>query len=103
MRFNLNAEKTQDEHYTVAFDFDHVVHAIEIRRGVAEFHEGFEGESEVTINLNKDLFLGIVVGGVDFADATAQGLITVEGDPTVVPKFFGSFDKPTDAPALTVR
>ena len=103
MRFNLNAEKTLDEHYTVAFDFDHVVHAIEIRRGVAEFHEGFEGESEVTINLNKDLFLGVVVGEVDLADATQKGLITVDGDATVVPKFFGSFDKPTDAPVLTVR
>ena len=57
----------------------------------------------MTIRLNKDSLLGIAVGGVDFDDATATGLITVEGDATVVPKFFGSFDKPTDAPVLTVR
>jgi len=103
MRFNLNAERTMDEHYVVAFDFGHATHAIEIRRGVAEYHENFQGKSAATINLDKDLFLGIVMEKVDFADATQKGLITVDGDATVVPKFFSSFDKPTDAPALTVR
>jgi alkyl sulfatase BDS1-like metallo-beta-lactamase superfamily hydrolase len=103
MRFNLNAEKTADEHYTVAFDFGHATHAIEIRRSVAEFHENFEGEPTVTIYLTKDLFLGVIMEKVDFADATEKGLITVEGDAVVVPKFFGSFDKPTNAPVLTVR
>jgi alkyl sulfatase BDS1-like metallo-beta-lactamase superfamily hydrolase len=103
MRFNLNAERTADEHYTVAFDFGHTAHAIEIRRGVAEFHEDFEGESAATIYLTKDLYLGIITEQVDFADAAKNGLITVKGDAVVVPKFFGSFDKPTNAPVLTVR
>jgi hypothetical protein len=43
------------------------------------------------------------MGQVDFADATKKGLITVDSDAAVVPKFFGSFDKPTYAPVLTVR
>ena len=103
MRFNLNADRTIDEHYVVAFDFGHTTHAIEIRRGVAEYHENFQGKSAATINLDKDLFLGIVMEKVDFADATQNGQITVDGDATVVPKFFSSFDKPTDAPALTLR
>ncbi len=103
MRFNLNADRTIDEHYVVAFDFGHTTHAIEIRRGVAEYHENFQGKSAATINLDKDLFVGIIMEKVDFADATQKGLITVDGDATVVPKFFGSFDKPTDAPALTLR
>jgi alkyl sulfatase BDS1-like metallo-beta-lactamase superfamily hydrolase len=103
MRFNLNADRTIDEHYVVAFDFGHTTHAIEIRRGVAEYHENFQGKSAATINLNKDLFLGIVMERVDFADANQKGLITVDGDAAVVPKFFSSFDKPTDAPVLTVR
>ncbi len=64
---------------------------------MAEFHEDFEGESAVTIHLNKELFLGVVAGQVDLAD------VAVDGDAAVVPKFFGSFDTPTDAPVLTVR
>ena len=103
LRFNLNAERTADEHYTVAIDFGHTAHAIEIRRSVAEFHENYEGEAAVTINLTKDLFLGLITEQIDFADATEKGQITVMGDADVVPKFFGSFDKPTNAPVLTVR
>ena len=103
MRFNLNAEKTADEHYTVAFRFGEKVHALEIRRSVAEFHDKFGGQAAVTINLTKDLFLGVITGKIDFADATEKGLITVTGDASVVPKFFSSFDKPTDRPVLTVR
>ncbi len=103
MRFNLNAEKTADDHYTVAFDFGHAAHAIEIRRSVAEFHENFEGKADATIKLTKELFLGVITGQVDFAEATKNGLITVEGDAALVPLYFASFDKPTDAPILTVR
>jgi len=68
MRFNLNAEKTADEHYTVAFKFGDKVHAVEIRRSVAEFHESYTGKPAVTISLTKELFLGIIMGKVDFAD-----------------------------------
>ena len=103
MRFNLNAERTADEHYTVAFRFGEKVHALEIRRGVAEFHDEFDGQATVTIKLTKDLFLGAITGQVDFADATEKGLIKMTGDASLVPKFFGSFDKPTDTPVLTVR
>ena len=103
MRFNLNAERTADEHYTVAFKFGDKVHAMEIRRSVAEFHESYSGEPAVTIDMTKDLFLGVIMGNVDFADATEEGQISVSGDASVVPKFFASFDTPTDTPVLTVR
>lgn len=87
----------------VAFDFGHATHAIEIRHSVAEYHEDFNGESAATVNLDKDLFLGVVMGQVDFTEATQKGLITVDGDQAAVSKFFSSFDKPTNAPVLTVR
>jgi alkyl sulfatase BDS1-like metallo-beta-lactamase superfamily hydrolase len=103
MRFNLNAERTADEHYTVAFKFGRKVHALEIRRSVAEFHETYSDKPTVTIDLTKDLFLGVITGNVDFNDAVEKGLIKVSGDGTVVPKFFASFDMPTNEPVLTLR
>ena len=57
----------------------------------------------MTINLTKDQFLGVITGQVDFAEATEKELITVAGDASLVPKFFGSFDRPTDTPVLVVR
>jgi len=103
IRFNLNAERTADEHYTVAFKFGSKIHAIEIRRGVAEFHETFTGNVATTIDLTKDLFLGVLAGKVDLNDAVKKGLIKISGDANVVPKFLASFDKPIDEPLLTIR
>jgi hypothetical protein len=44
---------------------------------------------------------------LDFTESSIssveEGLISISGDASVVPKFFASFDVPTDAPALTVR
>ena len=101
MRFNLHAKRTADEHYTVAFKFGRKVHAMEIRRSVAEFHETFLDEPAVTIDLTKDLFLGVITGNVDFNDAVEKVVIKGSGDATVVPKFFASFDKPTNEPCLS--
>jgi alkyl sulfatase BDS1-like metallo-beta-lactamase superfamily hydrolase len=103
MRFNLNAERTADEHYTVAFQFGDKLHALEIRRSVAEFHEDYTGEPDVTIALTKELYLGVISEQVDFNEATQEGLITIDGDEALVPRFFASFDKPTNVPVLTVR
>ncbi|MFQ5992405.1 MAG: alkyl sulfatase dimerization domain-containing protein [Nitrospiraceae bacterium] len=103
MRFNLNAERTVDQHYTVGFDFGHAKHAMEVRRGIVEFHETYSGDPDVTIGLTKDLFLGIISGGVDFAEAVEDGQITLEGDAPLATEFLASFDQPTDAPILTVR
>ena len=103
MRFNLNAEKTADDHYIVAFDFGHALHAIEIRHSIAEVHENFEGESAVTIKLTKELFLGVIMGEVDLAGAIESGVVNIKGEAALVPKYFASFDTPTAKPALTVR
>jgi alkyl sulfatase BDS1-like metallo-beta-lactamase superfamily hydrolase len=79
------------------------VHAVEIRRSVAQIHEYFSGDAEVTINLAKDQFLGTITGQVDCAEAIEKGLITVDGDASLVPRFFASFDRPTETPVLVVR
>ena len=79
-------------------DWEH--NLITIRSPKTEHHVG--GESS-TCCWPESSQPQCVVGQVDLADATQKGLITVEGDAAVVPKFFGSFDTPTDAPVLTVR
>lgn len=77
MRFNLNAEKTAEDHYTVAFQFGKKLHAMEIRRSIAEFHEYYSGTSEATVGLTKGLFLGTISGQVDFDNAVENGVIEI--------------------------
>ncbi|MGF1763915.1 alkyl/aryl-sulfatase [Aliivibrio kagoshimensis] len=105
MRFSLNSERSLDKHFTVAFEFDDYkeTHALEIRRSIAQFHKNFEGEAKATIKITKPVFLGLLVGKVDFTQAVKDGYIQIEGDATAVPEFFSLFDKPAENPKITLR
>jgi alkyl sulfatase BDS1-like metallo-beta-lactamase superfamily hydrolase len=103
LRFALNAEKTLDQHYTIAFKFGKSVHALEVRRGIAQFHENFKGKAKATVNLSKESFAGLILGKLDFADATKKGLITIDVDAAIVPVFFASLDAVNPEPLMTLR
>ncbi|RKF17432.1 MBL fold metallo-hydrolase [Alginatibacterium sediminis] len=105
MRFGLNAQRSQDQHFTVAFAFEDSdeTHALEIRRSVAQFHENFDGEPKATVHLTKPIFLGLLVGKVDFVKAVQDGYIQIDGDVKSVASFFSMFDKPAENPKVTLR
>ncbi|WP_338057175.1 alkyl sulfatase C-terminal domain-containing protein [Shewanella piezotolerans] len=105
LRFGLNADRSQDKHFTVAFEFTDTeeTHAVEIRRSVAQFHKDFEGAAKATVRLTKTVFLGMLVGKVDFTKAVKEGYIKLDGDANAVPEFFSLFDKPTENPKVTLR
>jgi alkyl sulfatase BDS1-like metallo-beta-lactamase superfamily hydrolase len=101
----LNAERSQDKHSTVAFEFDDYkeTHALEIRRSVAQFHENYQGDPKATIKLTKPVFLGLLVGKVDFVQGVKDGYIQIDGDAKAVTEFFELFDKPAENPKITLR
>jgi alkyl sulfatase BDS1-like metallo-beta-lactamase superfamily hydrolase len=103
MRFSLNAERTINHHYTIAFNFGDEVHALEVRRGLAQFHEDYNGTPAVTVNVSKNLFVGILLGTIDFTEKLAEGLITIDGKTQLAPQFFASHDKPAENPRITLR
>jgi alkyl sulfatase BDS1-like metallo-beta-lactamase superfamily hydrolase len=103
LRFSLNADRAMKEHFTIAFDFDNSIHAIEVRRGVAQFHENFKGEANATAKLNKEAFAGLVLGKVSLQDAIDKGMIKVSGDNAIVPTFFGLLDTVNPEPLPTLR
>ncbi|WP_259649839.1 alkyl/aryl-sulfatase [Shewanella sp. c952] len=105
LRFGLNAERSQDQHFTVAFEFADTdeTHAIEVRRSVAQFHKNYDNAAKATVKLTKPVFLGLLVGKVDFTNAVKGGYIKLEGDAKAVAEFFDLFDKPAENPKITVR
>ncbi|MDR9828911.1 alkyl sulfatase dimerization domain-containing protein [Vibrio sp. FNV 38] len=105
LRFSLNAERSADTHFTVAFEFSDYqeTHAVEIRRSIAQFHKDYDGEPKATVKLSKPVFLGLLVGKVDFATAVEKGYISIDGDAKSVPEFFALFDKPAENPKITLR
>ncbi len=105
LRFSLNAERSADQHFTIAFNFSDSkeTHALEVRRSVAQFHKDFDGQAKATVNLTKEVFLGLLVGKVEFTDAVKAGYITLDGEAATVPAFFALLDKPTENPKITLR
>ena len=105
MRFSLNSERSQDKHFTVAFEFDDYkeTHALEIRQSVAQFHKDYEGKPRATVKITKPVFLGLLVGKMDFTQAVQNGHIQIGGDATAVSEFFSLFDKPAENPKITLR
>ena len=122
LRFRLAAEKTLDVQMTFGIrlpDIDEH-YGLEIRRGVAQFHESLPESADVVLELNRSTLEKILLGqvesvGIDGVDpGTPQaGLIASfeSGDATLtrgtaedLKKFFSYFDPPSSEPIpLTVR
>lgn len=105
MRFSLNAQRSAEQHFTVAFQFDDYkeTHALEVRRGIAQFHENYEGEPVAIVMLTKRVYLALLVGKIDFVEAVKVGYIKIEGDPIAVADFYALFDSPVKNPKITLR
>jgi alkyl sulfatase BDS1-like metallo-beta-lactamase superfamily hydrolase len=106
LRVRLDADRAKDEHRTLAFSFTDTDEdcALEIRRGVAVFHEPAPDGVADTIVTTSDAIHQILLGEVTPADALAQGSITLRGDQQRVHEFLGFFEPPaSDPPKLSVR
>jgi alkyl sulfatase BDS1-like metallo-beta-lactamase superfamily hydrolase len=101
----LKAEDTLDRHLTVGFEFTDTqdAYAIEIRNGVAQFHETMPAATDAKLSLTKQVFLRIGAGRLSLADAIANGELAATGDVALVEQFFASFEPLAQEINLTVR
>jgi alkyl sulfatase BDS1-like metallo-beta-lactamase superfamily hydrolase len=105
-RVKLDPEKAADANLTIGFRFTDVgeENALEVRRGVAVFHDTLPDETDATLIATKALLDRMLLGEISFAEAVADGELTIEGDSDAVATFFGYFDPPSDEPIkLVVR
>ncbi len=124
MRFRLKAEETLDVHMTLGVRLPDVKEGLglEIRRGVAQFHDSLPEDADVVLEMNRSVLERILLGqgemdsqGIDPPHpATPQaGLIAAfksgdarlqRGTPEDFQKFFSYFDSLSHEPIpLTVR
>jgi len=98
VRVKLDPEKAGDMNTTIGFRFTDIDddNALEIRNGVAVFHESIPDQTDATIVATKTLLDLVLLGETTVADALASGELTIDGDQSAVGKFFGALD-PTDA------
>jgi alkyl sulfatase BDS1-like metallo-beta-lactamase superfamily hydrolase len=93
----LKAEQTNDVKMTMGFVFPDVneSYALEIRRGVAQFHEQMPEKTDATLTLNKGTLNRVLLQQIKFQDAVIAGEIRISsGTTAVVQRFFSYFEPP---------
>jgi alkyl sulfatase BDS1-like metallo-beta-lactamase superfamily hydrolase len=99
MALRLAAERTLDLHMTMGFRLPDLGedYAIEIRRGVAQFHSICPDKVDVALILDEPCLGDILVGRLSFEEGLKTGKVKVEGRMEDVVRFFGCFEKPKRA------
>ena len=97
LRVRLDPEKAADKHLTVGFKFTDVGedNALEIRNGVAVFHEEAPDDADATFVATKDLLDRILLGETNVKQALETGELKIDGDQAAATEFFGYFDPPS--------
>jgi len=92
----LSAEKTVDMNLTIGFNFPDVDqhHAIEIRRGIAEFHDKYPDRVDASLSLDDNVLDDILMGSDDFQNGIKNGKIKVDGELKTIDRFLACFDEP---------
>jgi alkyl sulfatase BDS1-like metallo-beta-lactamase superfamily hydrolase len=122
LRFRLAAEKTLDVNMTLGVRLPDIgeAYGLQIRRGVAQFHETLPDDVDVLLELDRSVLENILLGQVEVSGKTGghpytpqAGLIAsleskdarlVRGTPEDLKRFFSYFDPPSREPIpLTVR
>jgi alkyl sulfatase BDS1-like metallo-beta-lactamase superfamily hydrolase len=103
----LKAEQTLDVKMTVGFRFLDVneSYGLEIRRGVAQFHDAMPERMDAVVAMNKSTLNRILLGQIKFADAMTAGEIRVTAKNVAdVQRFFAYFEQPLESVIeLTIR
>ena len=75
----LKAESTLDVHFTAGFRFTDGKEecALEIRRGVAQFHDGMPKTHDLVMTLDRRTLESILKGSTDLSDAVASHAMRV--------------------------
>ncbi len=107
MGLRLAAEKALDVHVTMGFRFPDVgeAYALEVRRGIAEFHPQLPEKVDVSITLDDAYLSDILLGIGSFEEGIKSGKIQVDGDLNDLITFFSCFERPKSAQEirLTLR
>jgi len=124
LRFRLKAENTLDVHMTFGIQLPDVDESfgLEIRRGVAQFHESIPENADIVLEMNRSVLEKLLLGegemdnqGIDppHPDTPQSGIIgafksgdarLIKGTPEEFKKFFSYFDPLSREPIpITIR
>ena len=99
MATRVKAEAVGELHICVGFEISDkgLYHALELRRGVVEFHEDAAqtASPDVSLRFSSDFFSDLIEQKDRWPDAIQSGRIALSGDRDKLKAFFGAFEPPT--------
>ena len=100
----LKAEQTLGLHILVAFEIADTdeVFTVEIRRGVAQFHQQAVENTDVRLTATRSTLLKVLLGQMTLAQGQESGEIGISGNESVLALFMESFEGP-ELINLTIR
>lgn len=107
MTVRLDPVKSADAHTTVAFAITDTgeTYALEVRRGVAQVHEGLPAKVDATLSISLATMQKLVARQLTLVGALQSGEVKIQGSAALLTRFYGFFDPLTtpEPPPLTVR
>ncbi|MBT8079533.1 MAG: MBL fold metallo-hydrolase [Gammaproteobacteria bacterium] len=100
----IDAEAVLNSEFTVAFELIDLgtVYALEVRRGVAQFHEGDGLDADVSLRTTRASLLSVLLGQTSLEQVRDSGEVDITGDAPALMKLLGALERP--APIyLTLR
>lgn len=107
MTVRLDPVKSADAHITVAFAITDTgeTYALEVRRGVAQVHEGLPTKVDATLAISLATMQKLIARQITMIAALQSGEVKIQGNAALLTRFYGFFDPLTspEPPPLTVR
>ena len=92
----LNGPRADGSTFTVNWDFTDISQrwVLGVDHGALHHHRGVDDGAGVTLRLTHGVFVEVLAGVMDIAEALGSGAITMEGDADVLVRLFGFLDEP---------
>ncbi len=107
MTVRLDPVKSADAHTTVAFQITDTgeTYAVEVRRGVAQVHEGLPAKVDATLSISLATMQKLIARQLTLIGALQSGEVKIQGSVALLTRFYGFFDPLTtpEPPPLTIR
>ena len=105
MTVRLRAEDCMEMARTVTFNVTDTGEtcALEIRRGVCQFHPGAPRSQDISIQFERSFLTQIFLGQTTYGDGIADGSARIDGDKSDFEEFISMFEQPSMEMAITVR
>ncbi|MGH8354304.1 MAG: alkyl/aryl-sulfatase [Pseudomonas sp.] len=101
----IDPDKSADVELTLGFSFPDIGEewALEVRRGVAQLHQGIPAGNSLKLTLDKTYLDTVISGENGLLKGALLGDVKVDGNLLEIKRFLGCFDFSEEPIALTVR